>query len=243
MSGSVGLQIPPGERALARVLLVEPETDVQETLRDALRAIGYTNVQVAANHMDAFKCVGETHVTHLIFSSAECEMSACEFLARIIQLNSAVIAIATSYQPARDEVFELLRIGARGFLQKPFSNDALEQSLLSATKGQPLSRAMLDARDRNEALVALVAASLDKVADNERLARDLGHGLYQSALDRARLDLHSALRLAETFAEGGSDAFFKRFVDFLSALGAGPATRLGRLRKRLADQRGVKAHA
>lgn len=83
-----------------------------------------------------------------------------DFLARILEMDKSVIAIPSSNDPNIDEVFDLLVMGARGYLVKPFTVETVEIGLAMATKGEPMSEAVLNAKDCNEALVAIMMGSL-----------------------------------------------------------------------------------
>lgn len=107
-----------------------------------------------------------------------------------------------------------------------------------ATKGEPFSDAILQARDRNEAFAALLAATLDKAAVAYRQATN--YGTARRDLEKFMLEFRSAARLSQTFAKDGSDSLLDKATNFFIKLSSGPASKLGRMRQRLQAKR-VKA--
>jgi hypothetical protein len=129
----------------------------------------------------------------------------------------------------------MLLLGARGYIVKPFAAEAVEEAMLLATKGEPIPRAVLNAVDRNQALSAFVMTSLDRLATVSRQARQ-----FESArmnIPKAERSFRRAIDLACTFAEGGEVGLLEALIEFALERADGPATKLGRLRKRLKSRR------
>lgn len=223
------------ERSACDFLIVEPDPENRDRTRSVLIENGYTNMYHAADHMQALNVLMTRNFTHTLFSTTYTNMPVSEYVSRAIATTPNLIAIASSYEPNADDVFDLLRLGARGFAVKPYTLEGMESSILMATKGDRLSEAVLQARDRNEAFAALIAANLDKLADGTR------HALrFQSAardIERLQANFKGATDLARMFAKDGEEALRDRMVDFFIDLSTGPASRLGRLRHRLRKKR------
>ena len=230
------LIMTPKERKLCSFLIVEDDRDIRDQLKKALRALGFESIYLAGDHLAAIKVLESRNFTHTIFCTKETNMPAHEYLTKVFTYDPGVIAVACSANPHVDDVFELLRIGALGFLMKPFTAETVEITVLMATRGQPLSDAILNARDRNEAFSAIIAANLDKVATARRQRRRLGDMLIDNTQQSA-IDLRACTELARTFAKGGEDSLLERLVDFLIELSKGRASRLGRLRQKLSQRR------
>ena len=158
-----------------------------------------------------------------------------EWLAKVFEYDATVIALPSSSNPSVDDVFDLLVIGAKGYLVKPFTIDTVDQAVLMATKGEPIADAVLQARDRNEALVAIMMSSLDKLATTYR--QSLQFETAKRELPRALAMLKRSSELAHTFAKGGEEGLIEALERFCIERSKGPATRLGRLRKRLSNTR------
>ena len=107
--------------------------------------------------------------------------------------------------------------------------------MIQATKGEPISDKVLGARDRNEALVAMMMTSVDRLATVFRQSQQFETA--KRALPNAMAALARAADLAHTFAKGGEEGLIESLENFCIKQSNGPATRLGRLRKRLSTTR------
>ena len=221
------------ERRTAAVLVVDKDPVDLENLRETLLSLGYGVVHPVNDHDTGLKVLQERRFTHIIFTAEATNLSAQEFLTRAMRLDSALVSIPTSYRPEAEQIFELLRQGARGFLVKPFSKATLEAAILEATNGEGFSRSILEAEDRNPAFAAMLAGSLDKLADGCRFSRVSNRA--PSTQDFA--EFSTSVRMSRTFAQGGEQSLLEAIVDFFVKIAQGPATRLGRLRRRLREQR------
>lgn len=223
------------ERARACILIVESDSNDRNNMRIALKAQGYGAFSDAPNHAQALERMAQRKFTHVIFEAKRTNMPVKDFLLKIFEGDENIVAIPSSLDPNVDDVFDLLIMGAKGYLVKPFTSDSLEVAIAMATKGEPLSEAVLQARDRNEALVAIMMASLDKAATIVRQAQHFETARRE--LPRAMAGLKRAAELAKTFAKGGEPALIESMEKFCIERGKGPATKLGRLRKRLKTTR------
>jgi DNA-binding NarL/FixJ family response regulator len=148
---------------------------------------------------------------------------------------ATTVLIATSYEPSIDNVMGLLMKGARGFLRKPFSIDYLEEAFDIATKGEPFNESVLSAKDRNEALLGIVMSCLDRFATIARQAAEFETA--QRELQGAKSAFRRSIHLARTFAQGGDPGYLNALEYHFIERAKGPATRLGRIRKRLGQKR------
>jgi DNA-binding NarL/FixJ family response regulator len=158
-----------------------------------------------------------------------------DFLKKVLAESPKTILIPSSSDPNVDEVFDLLLQGARGYLVKPFTVDSLDESIVNATKGEPIADVVMNSKDRNEALVAILMMSLDSAAGIIRQSYQFETA--QREVPRAMEALRRSSELAETFAKGGFEGLFPAIEKFCIDRCQGPASRLGRLRKRLRDSR------
>jgi DNA-binding NarL/FixJ family response regulator len=234
-SGSVSLST--AERAAASLLIVERDANDRNMMRSVLKALGYGAFTDVPNHMIALEKFQERKITHVIFDARKINIPTKEFLGKILEMDRSVIALPSSRDPNIDEVFDLLIMGARGYLVKPFTADTIELGIAMATKGEPLASAVVNAKDRNEALVAIMMASLDKAATTLRQAQQ-----FETAkrdIPRAFSGLKRSAELAKTFAKGGDEGLLSALEKFCLERSQGPATKLGRLRKKLSTVRTV----
>jgi len=159
-----------------------------------------------------------------------------EFLQKVLEVDNKIVAIPSSFEPNVDDVFDLLVMGAKGYICKPFTSDTLDAALIMASKGEPIAEAVLQAKDRNEALVALMMSSLDKTATILRQASQFETAKRE--IPRAIGMLKRSAELAKTFSKGGEAGLIEAIEKFCLERGKGPATKLGRLRQRLRTGRG-----
>jgi DNA-binding NarL/FixJ family response regulator len=229
------MQMSPAERARASIMVVEPEALERNNLRTALRTLGFGTVTEAPTHVAALDKFNDRKFSHVIFDAKKTNYPMKEWLSKVFEYDATVIALPASSNPSVDDVFDLLVIGAKGYLVKPFTIDTVDQAVLMATKGEPIAEAVLQARDRNEALVAIMMSSLDKLATTYR--QSLQFETAKRELPRALAMLKRSSDLAHTFAKGGEEGLIEALERFCIERSKGPATRLGRLRKRLSNTR------
>jgi len=223
------------ERKNASILVVEPEASLRNSLRQMLIRLGYGTVSDASDHVQALKKIEERRFSHVIFEAKRTSMPANDFLTKVIELDSSVVSIATSWEPNVDDVFGLLIIGARGFIVKPFTEESVDESIIMASKGEPISDAILYAKDRNEALASLIMTQLDKLATT--LRQSVHFETARREIPRRTAGLRRTMDIGRTFARGGPEKLLESLVDFCLERSDGPATRLGRLRKRLVGRK------
>jgi len=220
-----------GERMRATVLIVESDANERNSMRTCLRSLGYGGISDAPNHASALERLTQRAITHVIFEAKKTNMPAGDFLKQLLETDPKIVAIPSSYEPSVDDVFDLLIMGAKGYLVKPFTVDSVEQAIVMATKGEPISDLVLNAKDRNEALVAIMMGSLDKAATILRQATKFETAKRE--LPKAIMNLRRSAELAKTFCRGGDEGLFAALEKFCIDRSKGPATRLGRLRRRL----------
>lgn len=224
------------ERKGVSLLIVDPETASRQVFRQALISSGFSNIFESPDHAQALMRIERQPITHIIFDARKTNMTAKEFLLRTIEYSSRIVTIPASSEPTIDDVFDLLVVGARGYIVKPFTQESLDDAIIMATKGEPLSESILYAKNRNEALASLIMTCFDKLAVVLRQAAQFETALAE--IPKRTMALKRAVEIGKTFAQGGSDNLVNAIVEFSIERASGPATRLGRLRKRLEDKKG-----
>ena len=230
------LKMSPAERAACTILVVESDPAEANHMREALKNLGYTSLSDAPSHHIALEKISGRQFSHIIFDAKKNSNYPLKaWLTKVFDIDSRIIALPTSANPSVDDVFDLLVVGARGYLVKPFTFEAVDHAVIQATKGEPISDRVLGARDRNEALVAMMMTSVDRLATVFRQAQQFETA--KRALPNAMAALARAADLAHTFAKGGEEGLIESLENFCIKQSNGPATRLGRLRKRLSTTR------
>ncbi len=225
------LTLSAGERSRVSVLVIESDAMDRSNMRTALRSLGFGFIAEAPTHAAALEKLTERRFSHIIFEAKKTNMSVKDFLSQVLKDDIETIAIPSSYEPSVDDVFDLLIMGARGYLVKPFTVQSVDQSVVNATKGEPISELVLQAKDRNEALVAIMMSSLDRAATIMRQAQQFETAKRE--IPKALGSFYRGVELAKTFAKDGENGLLVALESFCIERGKGPATRLGRLRKRL----------
>lgn len=229
------LAMSPSERSRSTILVVEPDANDRNNFRNACKNLGFGGIADAPNHAAGLERIAQRKITHIIFAAKETNMPAKAFLQKVLEYDRETVCVPSSYDPNVDDVFDLLIMGARGYLVKPFTMDTVDLAIVSASKGDPISDAVLQAKDRNEALVAIMMGSLDKTATVLRQA--LKFETARRELPKAMGGFRASADLARTFAKGGEQGLIEALEKFCIERSKGPATRLGRLRKKLKTTR------
>lgn len=228
-------------RSTSVVLLTFSNQNTTTQLRQTLLSLGFRHIINANNHYNGIERVRERTFDLIFFEAASSNIGAIEFVQTVKKLDEKTLLIAVSAEPRVDDVFGLLREGARHYLVLPFNVDAVEKVLHSAQEGPPFSDGVLNAKDRNVALAAVVMNSLDMLASGMRQARK-----FQSAKDELadrQRQYEEALELANMFCEGNHENLKNALIETCISRASKPSTRLGRTRRRLQKQRMEKDSA
>jgi DNA-binding NarL/FixJ family response regulator len=227
--------LTPAERNAAAILIVEADPNSRNNLRSTVKSLGYGTVSDVPSHGQALERMNERKFSHILFDAKKTNITPKEFLQQVLKGDKATVCIPTSNEPQLDDVFDLFVVGAKGFLCKPFTMETVDTAIVMASKGEPIAEAVLNAKDRNEALVALMMTALDRVATLLRQGQQFETALRE--VPRATRSFMRASDLAKTFCKGTHDDLLESIQSFCMDRSTGPATRLGRLRKRLRTTR------
>jgi len=218
------------ERRQASILVVDSDTAMRNSLRHALISLGFDDLHDAPDSNSALEKLETKEFTHVIFEAKNTTMPAVEFLARALEKNNLLIAIPTSYEPTVDDVFDLIISGARGYIVKPFTSGSIDEVMVWATKGEPISEAILHTRGRNEALASLVLDALDKLAIVLRQAERFQTAKFE--IPKRQAVLHKCMDMARTFAKGGDPELRSTIVQLAIERSEHIETRYASFRKR-----------
>jgi len=223
------------QRRASSMLIVEPVEAERPVTHNAIQSLRFGSVSVTDSFANALERFRERRFTHVLFSTADNSMPGPAFVANLLENDPRVIAVPCSRDPRTEEVFELLQVGARGFIVKPFTPEMLDIGISHATNGEPISDVVLQAKDRNEAFAALIAGCLDRLAVALRQGRQYEGARREAA--RLKEVLQNTIRLSHMFCQGGPERFSRDLETFMLKIGGGPASRLGRLRRKLKTKR------
>lgn len=224
-------KISDSERQASTVMIIDSDPNVRSSLRQFLMSLGFGGISDAPDHNVGLQKIGQRPFTHVIFDAKPTNMPAREFLTKLFECDEDIVAIPSSYEPSVDDVFDLLIVGAKGYLVKPCNEIGLEDSIVMATKGEPISDSILYAKNRNEALVSLIMTAVDKLATISRQAEQFETARRE--LPKARMAFKRAVEIGRTFAKGGEDELLGVIMEFCIDRSNGPASKLGRARQRI----------
>lgn len=230
-SASHSYTLTDKERRRIALLVVEPEMNLRKSMRQALVTLGFEDITDAPDHPTALERLEEKRFTHIIFDSKNGLMPARNFLSTLLQRYPHIIALPSSSNPTVDDVFDLLITGARGYIVKPFTAGSLDDSLVYATKGEPISESIRNTKHRNEALASLILHSLDRLALVMRQSRKFETA--QREIPR-RLDiLRRSIDVARTFVRGGDPKLRQAIFDLAIERSQNTRAEVNVVRKRI----------
>ncbi len=223
------------DRQKFSVLVVSAKSGTSSQLRQSLKSLGFTQISVVPSHVQAIERIKTRNFTHYMFEAKSTDMPSVEFVKAVIEMDANSVMIAVSEEPRIDDVFGLLRAGARAFLVPPLTVDMIEQMMVQATEGPQLSEAVLNAPDRNAAFVAVILNNLYRLSVAMRQARE-----FQSATRDVKIynySLRESVEMAQLFCDGGDDDLREKIIEGCVNRAKDASTRLGRLRKKLRKER------
>ena len=223
------------DRAHFSVMVVCSQGATSSQVRQALKSLGFVQMSTASTHLAAIEKIKLRNFTHIVFEAKATDMPSLDFVKQILAMDAKTVLIAISDQPRIDDVFGLLRFGARGFLVPPFTTEMLENILTQATEGPALSEAVLNAPDRNAAFTAIILNNLYRLSVAMRQAKEFSTAVRD--VKNYDFALKESVDLAQLFCEGSDEDLKEKIIEGCINRAKDAATRLGRLRKKLKKDR------
>jgi hypothetical protein len=212
-------------------------------MKMTLKSLGYGKLTAVDRHGAGLVRItgrsAQQGYSLVLFDAKPSDISPHQFVQAALNHDPEMVLIAATMEPRIDDVFGLLKLGARSFLAIPFTAEILEQVLDQAKKGPPFSESVLMAPDRNAALVGLVLNNLYKLSVCMRQAREFHSA--KERVDHYRFEFNSAMEMARLFCENGD---VEKLVEYTCEQcldrGERAASRLGRARLKLQKKRAQK---
>ena len=218
------------------MLVIARNGNLSNQVRACLKNLGFSKLSAVGTHVGGLDRMKSRNFQLAIFDAVGTDMAASDFVREALTLDSKQVLIALSTQPQIDDVFGLLRAGARGYVVCPFTIDSLEMVIARADEGPPFSDTVLQAPDRNSALVGLILNNLYRLSVLMRQARE-----YPSALKEARRyqsALVESVDIAKMFCVDGNEEILReRIIEECLGRANTAASRLGRTRQKLQRER------
>ena len=113
---------------MARILIVDDEEDILDTLPDVLNKWGHQTF-VAENGIEALKVFREHRLDFVITDIKMPQMDGLELLNKIQEIEKNVMIIFLTGYPSLDSAISAMRSGAYDYLVKPVNLDELKLRL------------------------------------------------------------------------------------------------------------------
>ena len=110
-----------------RILIVEDNSYARLTLKVAIEKMGHTIVGEACDFGEAIEKVNNIEYDLMLLDILIPGGNGLDVIRHITQTNKKVIAITAVYQDEIDK--ELMRLGVKGIVRKPFSYDDLKDAI------------------------------------------------------------------------------------------------------------------
>lgn len=180
-------------------------------MRGLLANIGVSQVGTASTHGRALTKLDQESFSHCIFSPNETDLSAAEFVEKVREKCPDLVLLVTSEQATAGNIFDLLKLGVRGFIVRPVHTDALEQTLAEVNRIGNIPKVILEAEDRNEALSEMIAGALDEFVKLLRQARKFESAKH--SIPDALKRLRSVVALGRQFCDGGEEKLQEALIE------------------------------
>ncbi|MCB0322066.1 MAG: hypothetical protein KDD69_00800 [Bdellovibrionales bacterium] len=227
------------------VLVVHSQPPMTSSLKTAIRTFGCKNVVTVKTFDEGLTSLSLRSYGYIFFEARGVRPESVAFAESALKASPGAILIGLCEPADIDQLFRMLRVGVAGFIAIPCTAETLEETLIAATKGLELPEELKEYSDRNEIFVALIVKHLDALAaslKDARQAKSSWQGSLGATCRRAFLD---SVSLATQFYRGSKEelgaAIGEACVEQAKLIDERrPKTRLGKLRKELAESRAEK---
>ncbi len=110
---------------MAKILIVDDEQDILETLPDVLNKWGH-RTYIAKNGLEALQVFQQQNLDFVITDVKMPEMDGMELLQKIQEFDKSVMVIFLTGYPSLDSAISAMRTGAYDYLVKPVNLDELK---------------------------------------------------------------------------------------------------------------------
>ncbi len=228
-------------RAKSSVLVVCGDKLLTGNLRQVLTNLGFSTISSAPNHILGLDRLMQRKFDIILFQASSSNMPSEQFVKQATKVSPGAIFVSISSNPRIDDIFSMLRYGARGFICLPMSVEQVEQVLVDAAHSPPFSQAILEASDRDKALAIMVVNNLYRLTETMRYLRNFPNGIANTS--RHRSSFSDSVNLARMFSQGGDSALRDKICEECCLRAERPSTRLGQTRLKLKELRHVPESA
>lgn len=221
------------------VLVVCRDTAVSHQLRGTLQELGITNITAEYAHAKGLSRALEKKFTHIFFDSEKTDMLPGDFIRSVKESKSNVGLIALASQLNVNDVFELLRGGARSFLLFPFTFEAVENSIKYINQEYEIREELLQGDQDLSATLTEVALTNFNMLCRLMSLRAEGKGTIEleSLIKERKQVFSSSVDLAKDNSKPSPEIFRDKIVEICLNHAMETGSRLSRVRKKLKQQR------
>jgi two-component system chemotaxis response regulator CheY len=122
-----------------RLMIVDDSNMIRSRISRVVQAGGLANVSLvglARNGAEALRIARATQPDVVTMDLTMPEMDGIECITRMLQLLPKTSILVVSALSDKSTAIQALRLGARGFVAKPFSDDELKLALLDVMEGK-----------------------------------------------------------------------------------------------------------
>jgi DNA-binding NtrC family response regulator len=168
----------PKGGAEGKILVMEDEVSLAKALRTALSEEGY-EVEVVTTVQNALEQLQRKYFDLLVVDLCLPEVGGIAFIKKVRREQPDTEVIVTTANPSVSSVVEAMKLGAKEYLAKPFTEDELKNiiaSTLKKTRKKAVANAHHDGKELEAgALIRKreVLAVLDLAAEDEQFSRNI----------------------------------------------------------------------
>jgi two-component system chemotaxis response regulator CheY len=122
-----------------RLMIVDDSNMIRSRISRVVQAGGLANVSLvglARNGAEALRIARATQPDVVTMDLTMPEMDGIECITRMLQMLPRTSILVVSALSDKSTAIQALRLGARGFVAKPFSDDELKLALLDVMEGK-----------------------------------------------------------------------------------------------------------
>jgi two-component system chemotaxis response regulator CheY len=122
-----------------RLMIVDDSNMIRSRISRVVQAGGLSNISLvglARNGAEALRIARATRPDVVTMDLTMPEMDGIECITRMLQMLPKTSILVVSALSDKSTAIQALRLGARGFVAKPFSDDELKLALLDVVEGK-----------------------------------------------------------------------------------------------------------
>lgn len=124
-----GLSAQPVGGVRMKLLVVDDSSVMQRKISRAVAKVGINDVVCASNGLEAIEVFKKEKPSFVTMDITMPEMDGVECIKQLVALDPQVLILVVSAVSNKTHTMEALNNGAKGFIQKPFDDDKLNDTI------------------------------------------------------------------------------------------------------------------